>query len=556
MALEHSHVLVVDDDPAILRLLDKWLSAAGYRVSLSSDGATALSAIDAACPDFLVTDWEMPGGISGLELCEHVRRSDLPHYVYTVMLTGRNDADDRILALQSGADDFTHKPVDRVELLARLKAGSRIVELERRLSQLANSDPLTGLATKRTFHEHLEREWKRARRYRTKLSCVMLDIDFFKRINDSYGHPAGDEVIRVIANVLTETCRASDYVGRVGGEEFCVVLTETDEENAVMWAERLRKRVGGIAIKFADRTLKVTISLGVAQLTDDTKNAAQLVDHADQSLLAAKHAGRDRVVCGGELLRISAACKDPANDAGAIFNGVKARDVMTTIVASLSSDATIGKAAQYFLRFRFSSAPVVNAQGKLVGFLSEKDVMNVLLWPDCWTRHISDVMKSNVVCYDEDEPILSIYEFLCRVPIRSVVIARDGKPTGVISRGTLLRWFSNLVVSRQSSGQSSDETAADDDRGQLALTAKAIARQVEEMRAVLEGDDIEDVTPHVIGGASRIQELVTDLLAGGQGAVSHGGTRMIGSCGWGPPRTESSFDESATASYVACGGTD
>jgi two-component system cell cycle response regulator len=553
MALEHSHVLVVDDDPAILRLLDKWLSAAGYRVTQASDGATALAAIDATCPDFLVTDWEMPGGITGLELCEHVRRSDLPHYVYTVVLTARNDAEDQVLALQSGADDFARKPVDRAELLARLKSGSRIVELERRLSQLANSDPLTGVASKRTFHEQLEREWQRTRRYRTKLSCVMLDIDFFKRINDSYGHPAGDEVIRAIARVLTDTCRATDYVGRVGGEEFCVVLTETDEENAVMWAERLRKRVGALAIKFGDRSLKVTISLGVAQLTEDTKSAAQLVDYADQALLAAKHAGRDRVVCRGELQRISAACQDPADAAGAIFAGVKARDVMTTIVASLSCDATIGIAAKYFLRFRFSSAPVVNAQGKLVGFLSEKDVMNVLLWPDCWTRQISDVMKPNVVCYDEDEPILSIYEFLCRVPIRSVVIARDGQPTGVISRGTLLRWFSNLVASRQASGQGGDDTIPEGDRGQLALTAAAIMRQVEEMRAVLESDDIEDVTPHVIGGASRIQELVNDLLAGGQGAVAQGGTRLVGSCGWGPPQTESPIENNPCASYLACG---
>lgn len=556
MALEHSQVLVVDDDPAILRLLDKWLSAAGYRVTQASDGETALTAIDATCPDFLVTDWEMPGGVTGLELCEHVRRSDLPHYVYTVMLTGRNDADDQILALQSGADDFTRKPVDRAELLARLKAGSRIVELERRLSQLANCDPLTGVVTKRTFHEQLEREWQRARRYRTKLSCVMLDIDFFKRINDTHGHPAGDEVIRVIASVLTDTCRASDYVGRVGGEEFCVVLTETDEENAVMWAERLRKRVGALAIKFGDKSLNVTISLGVAELMEDTKNAAQLVDYADQSLLAAKHAGRDRVVCRGELQRISAACQDPANQSGAIFNGVKARDVMTTIVASLSCDATIGKAAKYFLRFRFSSAPVVNAQGKLVGFLSEKDVMNVLLWPDCWTRHISDVMKANVVCYDEDEPILSIYEFLCRVPIRSVVIARDGRPTGVISRGTLLRWFSNLVASRQASGQGGDDTVLEDDRGQLALTAAAIARQVEEMKAVLGGDDIEDVTPHVIGGASRIQELVNDLLAGAQGAVNNGDARLVGSCGWGPPCTESPAAKNANVSNVACANVD
>lgn len=538
MASENTHVLVVDDDPAICRLLHKWLTSAGYIVSFAQNGVDAVTAIDLACPNFLVTDWEMPGGISGIELCRHVRRTELPQYVYTIMLTGRSEADGFVQALESGADDFTRKPVDRSELLARLNAGSRIIELEHRLSLLANSDPLTGLATKRTLNEHLEREWRRARRYRTNLSCVMLDIDFFKRINDTHGHPAGDEVIRTIGRVLSENCRASDFVGRVGGEEFCVLLPETDEEHAVAWAERLRRRVAGTPITFDGKSLAVTVSLGVAQMVDETDAAAQLVDDADQCLLAAKQAGRDRVIGLGELRRINAACRDPQNAAGAIFAGIAARDVMTTIVAALPSDATVGAAARYFLRFRYSSAPVVDAGGQLIGFLSEKDVMNVLLWPDCWTRKIADIMKTNVVCYDEDEPILSIYEFLCRVPIRSVVVSNGGKPTGIISRGTLLRWFSNMVVSRRIHTGAVEDSPPAPDSNELCLTAAAILRQVYELQAALE-DGLDDVAPHVIGTASRIQELVNDLLAGAQRDVGPANERVVASSGWGPPRVDS-----------------
>jgi two-component system cell cycle response regulator len=277
----------------------------------------------------------------------------------------------------------------------------------------------------------------------------------------------------------------------------------------------LRSRVAETRVPVDGKLLSATISLGVTQVTERTVTAAQLVDDADQCLLAAKQAGRDRVISHAEMRRISAACQDPKNAAGAIFTGVKACDVMTTIVAALPSNATVGKAAKYFLRFRYSSAPVADENGKLVGFLSEKDVMNVLLWPDCWTRKIADIMKTNVVCYDEKEPILSIYEFLCRVPIRSIVVARGDRPTGIISRGTLLRWFSNLVVSRRIQGGSAADLALAPDRGQLARTAAAISQQAHQMQSALEHDD-DDMTPHVIGGASRIQELVNDLLAGAQ----------------------------------------
>ena len=157
-----SKVLLVDDDAAILRLLSTWLQQAGYAVRCAGDGRQALAAIEAECPDFLVTDWEMPN-IDGLELCQRVRRLQLPHYVYILFLTVKSASEDMIEGLEVGADDFLSKPASRGELLARMRAGARVIELERRLSLMARTDPLTGLMTRRTFYEALEREWHRAK---------------------------------------------------------------------------------------------------------------------------------------------------------------------------------------------------------------------------------------------------------------------------------------------------------------------------------------------------------------------------------------------------------
>ena len=230
-------VLLVDDDPAMLRILSKWLAKAGYPVRTAADGQEALDAIELECPDFLVTDWEMPR-LDGLELCRQVGEMLLPHYVYIIFLTVRTGAKEMIAGLEHGADDFLTKPVTEGELLARMRSSSRVLELERRLSVMAHTDSLTGLLTQRSFYESLEKEWHRAKRFHLPLSCVMMDLDFFKQVNDVHGHQVGDSVLKFVAELLVDNCRASDTVSRYGGEEFCTMLPETSESEAVVWAER------------------------------------------------------------------------------------------------------------------------------------------------------------------------------------------------------------------------------------------------------------------------------------------------------------------------------
>lgn len=513
------NVLLVDDDLAMVRLLSRWLEGAGYQVRSAENGREAIAQIEAHCPEIVITDWEMPL-MNGLELCQWIRTAHLPHYVYTIMLTMRTASADMIKALQAGADNFAKKPVDKDELLVRILSGQRLLELEHRLRSLASIDGLSGLLTRAAFHERLQAEWRLARRQRSRLACVMLDIDFFKRINDTHGHAAGDEVICAVADTLRGSCRASDLICRYGGEEFCVLLTNTTPGAAFDWALRVKDAIAAVRIPRPDcPPLSAAASFGVAELTDDAVSPQQLVEMADQALLVAKRAGRNRVVDFHQM-SLPPALAASRNDLAGLLRNVSARSVMTTIVASLRKEDPVGSAARLFLHFRINSAPVVDAAGNLVGVLSEKDCMAIMLQPQWWEMKIKDVMKTSVVCYDEETSALAIYEFLSRVAMRGVVVVKEGRPTGLINRSSLLRFLLNAVAAART-GQPPFDSRSFAERDLLdgANPRDQIERAVQSL--VDEAQDLQDrlpnyghdLAPCVVGGASRLQELVNDLLA-------------------------------------------
>jgi len=517
MSLCNFNILLVENDPEMARLLRDWLESAGYESVRVVTGQQAGAAIRASCPHLVITDWRTPQ-LEGTDFCRWIRAQHLPHYVYTIVMTERTDSDELVEAIEAGADDFLPKPINRSELLARVRSSVRLVELERRLSHIARSDPLTELPTRRTFFELMDRQWQQV----MSMCCVMIDIDFFKRINDTLGHKVGDATIRAVGGILREACGSHDVVARYGGEEFCVLLPETSEAEALQWAERVRARIAASTNLIKGTDLCVTASFGVARRMADTGSPEQFVDLADQALLVAKRSGRDRVV-GFQALTAAASVPLQGDGPAAAFQGLTAKQVMTTIVAPLSQEATVGRAARYFLRFRFHSAPVVDANGKLVGMLSERDVMSIMLGPKWWSTKIKDVMKQNVVAYDEDAPVLVIYEFLSRVLIRGVVIVKDGRPTGLINRTSLLRWFTNRLRARSAL----DETTADDHRdyaqtldsdANMQMIVRAIAAQAGELKRRFESEQ-EDHLPLIIGGVSRIEELINDLLAYSHGSA-------------------------------------
>jgi diguanylate cyclase (GGDEF)-like protein len=436
-----------DDDPAMLRLLSRWLENAGYPTRTAADGQEAVDAIELDCPDFVITDWDMPR-MNGFELCRRVREMSLPHYVYIIFLTAKTSRTEMIAGLEIGADDFLRKPVTEGELLARMRSGSRVLGLERRLSLMAHTDSLTGLMTQRSFYEGLAKEWHRSHRFHLPLSCVMMDLDFFKQVNDVHGHPAGDTVLKTVAELLAEHSRACDFVCRYGGEEFCILLPETHEADAAAWADRIRQRMADLRIMIGSRELRITGSFGVAQRRKDTQNSEELVDLADQALLCAKRMGRDRVTRYEALVDAAEPQLQAIEQYGGIFQDVLARDVMTPLALCLRENETIDDAAEFFLQSGISSTPVLDVNSKLAGFLSEKDLMAVMVSPEGWTQPLYNVMRPNVISYEEDTPIRIIYEFLCRVSIRCVVITQNGRPTGTISQNSLLRWFRKRVLSR------------------------------------------------------------------------------------------------------------
>lgn len=521
----NSKVLVVDDDPAMLRMLCRWLEKAGYTARVASDGLQALSMIEADCPDFVITDWEMPN-MDGLELCRRLRNLNLPHYVFIMFLTVKSASEEMIAGLEIGADEFLCKPVYQEELLARLRAGSRVLELERRLKMMAHTDALTGLLTQRTFYEILQKEWYRAKRYQLSLSSVMMDLDFFKQINDIHGHQAGDTALKCVADLLVESSRRSDSVCRYGGEEFCVLLPEANENDAVAWAERVRLKMLEMPIRIGDKAIHITSSFGVSQRYDDTNTPEALVDQADQALLCAKRTGRDRVV---NFESLNEAGEMELTDVRAdLFKDILARHIMTPLVVCLSGEKTIGEAAEFFIHSRINSTPIVDSQGKLAGMVSEKDLMAAMVSLDCWRQPVSIVMRPNVISYEEDTPVRMIYEFLCRVTMRRVVIMKNGCPTGTISRGTLLRLFRNLAISKGLVGPEQGEGLCTNDnpcnsRDRLEETARQLSLQVSQLQLHLQ-DDTEDLMPYVVGGATGMQELVDYLLAYSQYAGSRKNT--------------------------------
>jgi len=510
-----ANVLLVDDDPSLLRTISSWLEPAGFTVRTASDGIEALDCVERECPDFLIADWNLPR-LSGMELCRRMRQLALPHYVYTLMLTGDLSPGEMICGLENGADEFLSKPVSEGLLLARLRAGTRVVELERRLSSMAHSDGLTGLMTQRMFFELLQKEWARAKRFHLPVSCVMVDLDFFKRVNDVYGHPIGDQVLKLAAKLMLDNTRASDFVCRYGGEEFCVLLPETPEESAAIWAERMRIALATQRVAVGDEWVQISGSFGVAQRYEDTQTPEQLVDQADQALLCAKRTGRDRVIRFQSLNESGDLAIENGPQAD-LFQGVEARHVMTPVVVCLREEDTVGQAAEFFLRSRTNSAPVIDDDGKLTGVLSEKDLMMTFVSLDYWQLPVRDVMKPNVITYEEDTPVRTIYEFLCRVSIRRVVIVKAGRPTGSISRATLVRWFRNLVVSKglvaPELGQIPDaEGDPHHSKERLVETARQLARQADKLLQRFESDQ-EDLMPYIVGESTGMQELLCDLLA-------------------------------------------
>jgi diguanylate cyclase (GGDEF)-like protein len=305
------NILVVDDNPDKLGLLEAALSLAGYNVTTASDGEEALAAIESFQPDLVITDVMMPR-MNGYELAQRIRANPLTKFIPVIMQTavGRR-AEDLRRASEVGALGYITDPTDLELLLARTRT---LLEFKAYLDvceEAAFTDHLSGLANRRRFERQLEREVGRVLRFEHPFSLLMIDIDSFKKLNDKYGHDAGDEAIRRIGKVLCEGTRGIDLAARIGGEEFAVLLVETSKQAALDVAERLRLAIKALEIPRAGH---ITASFGVAECPGDAQTSSGILKAADVALYEAKRSGRDQVIGTQPLRSNSMAAGDVQND--------------------------------------------------------------------------------------------------------------------------------------------------------------------------------------------------------------------------------------------------
>jgi two-component system, cell cycle response regulator len=309
-------ILLAEDDPVTRMLMTRFLKKAGYEVDAVADGTEALEHMTKHYYPFLVTDWEMPE-MDGVELCKAVRNLQLDGYVYALLLTARNAKEHIIAGLEAGADDYLVKPVHEPELIARLNTGRRILALEHSLRAanernriLSVTDPLTGAFNRRYMMDQLPRELERCRRYGNPLSVIMCDVDHFKQVNDVKGHSAGDDVLQQFVARMQRSIRAnSDWVARLGGEEFLIVLPETGFRGAMFVAEKIRAIMTSTPFVTREGDVAATSSFGVASTEahgpDLAMKSETLIRAADQCLYASKQSGRNRAT-GVEIPTIHA----------------------------------------------------------------------------------------------------------------------------------------------------------------------------------------------------------------------------------------------------------
>lgn len=301
-------LLIIDDDSAVRNEVKRVLNEAGvfevYHESV--DGVEGFKVLLNKNLDLILCDVEMPG-IDGLKFLGMKRAKPEYNDIPVIMLTSLNEVRLKVQALEMGASDYVTKPFDPAELIARVRVHLKIKQLQdelkeknKKLEELSNTDSLTKIYNRRYFMELLDLEFQRAKRYESPLSFIMIDIDHFKEFNDTYGHLLGDRILADVVALLKDNLRRHDQIGRYGGEEFALLMPETDLEGALIVAERHRKRVEEFALYENGTPLRVTISLGVASFPNpNIEKLDDLIKLADDALLESKRTGRNRIAAAG-----------------------------------------------------------------------------------------------------------------------------------------------------------------------------------------------------------------------------------------------------------------
>lgn len=308
-------VLVVDDDPTMRAMLRSVLEKAGHEVAEAKNGTQGMEVALDTQPQMMIVDWMMPE-MDGIEMIKALRKTKVGRHIYVLILTSLEEEDRLVEAFASGVDDFMSKPLKPRVLAARLQAGGRVIKLQeeiqrdreeirqfaaelaisnRRLQEMALTDVLTGFPNRRYAMDRMQQEWASSSRHQRALACMVIDLDEFKQINDSFGHDVGDTVLRQTTAVVKQAIRAQDVICRLGGDEFLVICPETSLEQGLVCAERVRRAVEAMQVRTGMLALKGSVSIGVAARDAAMADAEALIKRADQSAYLAKDRGRNCV---------------------------------------------------------------------------------------------------------------------------------------------------------------------------------------------------------------------------------------------------------------------
>lgn len=288
-------ILVVDDNKLNLRLLQDILEDEKYKVYTTDSGFSVLEMAHNLKPDVILLDIMMPG-MDGYDVCRLLKSDEEVMDIPVIMVTAKTEGNDLKIAFEMGAADYIKKPFDELEIIARIHSVLRTKQSQDILKDKASRDGLTGIYNHALLIQLFEKEIKKQAISGDDVSFVMLDIDHFKKINDSYGHTIGDAVLKELAMILSTSIRDSDYVGRYGGEEFSIILTKMNNDDTYEWCEMLRKKIQNHKFYAGDLLIQVTVSMGFyCKSAKDTIGSYDMIKTSDEALYKAKQNGRNKV---------------------------------------------------------------------------------------------------------------------------------------------------------------------------------------------------------------------------------------------------------------------
>lgn len=459
-------ILIVSPDRVSLRRLSKFLEVFGYDVRQATDAASAVVAAEAAQPDFLIVD-ASSGQAVDFQLCRAVRRIWPLGYTYSLLLSEHPEPGDVTAALEAGFDDFLAAPVVFGELLARLRAGARYIEFERRLNQQAGLDVLTGLADRVALTGEIQR---RAQTAKGALGWLAIfDLDYFQRVVDRLGRTGAQELLRQVGDFFRSRTTAGYFAASVGEDRIAVLMPASGSETAATWCDELLKALAEHGFTLQEQAQKLTASCGLTEFAGDEMLDAVL-DRAGKALLLAKSSGRNCAVTSSEVDREAEAWTELAAD-GKLFETTLARDVMHPWPLVLHSDDTIDQGHALLTQTGLATAPVVDSEGKLLGLVTLDQLAAARLRTgsrpkasganSSSVRLVRHVMSTDVTRFDETTPLAELMEFFTNESATQAIIVRGKQPRGLVHCHALVALNQQLTADQFASTETPTGSSAD-----------------------------------------------------------------------------------------------